>query len=206
MCGRGKFIVIEGLDGVGKTTFARRLVERMREDNLEVSQVRQPGGTPIAESIRTLIENVQHHPDETVDNYTTTLLFYASRNQLIRAYVEPTLNKGIHCVTDRHDWSTISYQGVLDEYLIKHASRRPDLIIHLDMELERAIELIEERGGEPSAFETPEWLAKAKMTYDNLAHNLSSSIPYYRIDKNDFDVADANFERDYAEIKHRLGL
>lgn len=138
---RGKFIVIEGLEGAGKSNAQRTVAKLLRERGIEFIKTREPGGTPIAEALRTLWK-------EGIDGEHTTdkaelLMLYASRTQLVETVIEPALSAGKWVIGDRHDMSTQAYQGGgrgLDNQLlntIKNAilgDFSPDLTLYLDLD------------------------------------------------------------------------
>ncbi len=99
---RGKFIVIDGLDGSGKGTQIRLLSERLLSDSLIYT--REPGGVDAAEKIRKLLMEVETTP------LADLFLFSAARDIHMREKVVPALEKGINVLTDRYDSSTNSYQ------------------------------------------------------------------------------------------------
>ncbi|XBC41072.1 MAG: dTMP kinase [Buchnera aphidicola (Nurudea yanoniella)] len=107
---KGKFIVIEGIEGSGKTTicnFTKKLLLKYGISN--VKTLREPGSTPLSEKIRYLIKNSikkEHIFDE-----TELLLIYAARIQLIKSIINPELKKGNWIINDRHTLSSLAYQG-----------------------------------------------------------------------------------------------
>lgn len=104
----GKFISIEGLEGAGKSTQALALVEWLERKHVEVVRTREPGGTPIAESIRELV--LAHH-SEKMDSTTELLLVFAARKQHVESLIKPSLNAGHWVVSDRFTDATYAYQG-----------------------------------------------------------------------------------------------
>ena len=104
---KGLFIVIEGPDGSGKTTLARRLVEILVENNLDAELVREPGGTPVGERIRAIIldPGMDMHPR------TELFLFLAARSVFVETLVKPIVSRGGIVVSDRFDLSTMAYQA-----------------------------------------------------------------------------------------------
>lgn len=109
---KGRFIVIEGLEGAGKSTaiqtVANFLKHRLRESSHQLVQTREPGGTPMAEEIRNLVKAPRQ---ETVSSTTELLLMYAARAQLLENVIRPALQRGDWVLADRHDLSSRAYQG-----------------------------------------------------------------------------------------------
>jgi len=133
---KGKFIVIEGGEGAGKTTQADILIKKLQKVGRQAEFIREPGGDPLAEKLRELLldPNIEHQPE------TELLLFNAARVQTL-VIVENKLQQGIDVVSDRNMLSTIAYQGYargLDLKLVREvceiATKRvePDLVILLD--------------------------------------------------------------------------
>lgn len=101
------FISFEGIDGSGKTTQAVRLAARLRAEGRRVVSVREPGGTPLGEQIRTLLLD----PSGDVTPRAELLLFSAARAQLVERVIAPALADGAVVVADRFFDSTTAYQG-----------------------------------------------------------------------------------------------
>ncbi|MDP9188171.1 MAG: dTMP kinase, partial [Actinomycetota bacterium] len=99
------FISLEGIDGSGKTTQARRLAEALGPEAL---LVREPGGTDPGERVRELIKD----PGLEVDPLAELLLFCAARAQLVNEVIAPARERGVNVVCDRFSDSSIAYQGV----------------------------------------------------------------------------------------------
>ena len=106
---RGRFITLEGPEGGGKTTQARRLVARLEARGRRVIYTREPGGTKTGEAIRDILQH--DHAGEPVTPEAEVLLFSASRAQLVRQVIRPALERGIWVVCDRFADSTTAYQG-----------------------------------------------------------------------------------------------
>ena len=102
------FVSLEGLDGVGKSTQARLLAERLRAAGHEVVECREPGGTPLGERVRSLVLD---HGDWDVSPRAEALLFAASRAQLVAGVIAPALERGAWVVCDRFIDSSVAFQG-----------------------------------------------------------------------------------------------
>jgi len=136
---RGKFITLEGGEGVGKSTQARRLADRLTAAGRKVVVTREPGGSPGAEAIRELLV---HGAVDRWSPVTETLLMYAARNDHIERVIEPALEGGAWVVCDRFLDSTRAYQGAgghtPDELIAALETSvvgglMPDLTLILDM-------------------------------------------------------------------------
>jgi dTMP kinase len=141
----GVFITFEGSEGCGKTTQIQRLAARLRDAGQPMLLTREPGGTPLGETIRHLLKFAEEGKDMTPE--AELLLFTASRAQLMRRVIEPALRAGTWVIADRFLDSTTVYQGVarrLDHEAVKFINefavgeRRPDLTIILDVDPEEA--------------------------------------------------------------------
>jgi dTMP kinase len=110
MAGKGLFISFEGSEGCGKSTQIGRLAARLRDKGREVVQLREPGGTPIGEQIRNLLQYDASAAAMTPE--TELLLFAASRAQLVREVIRPAVDRGAIVLCDRFLDSTTVYQGV----------------------------------------------------------------------------------------------
>lgn len=105
---QAKFIVVEGLEGAGKSTAVEYINQFLQQKGLKYINVREPGGTFVAERIRDLIKDKSH--DEIIDPKTEVLLLYAARLQLVNNVIKPALANNTWVIADRHDLSTIAYQ------------------------------------------------------------------------------------------------
>jgi dTMP kinase len=138
MTTRGKFITIEGSEGVGKTTQIAALRDSLQERGLEVVVTREPGGTPRAERIRELLLTPT---DEPMPMTCELLLMFAARATHIENLIRPALERGAWVVCDRFTDATYAYQGdgrgVRREEIVNleryvQAELRPDLTLLLD--------------------------------------------------------------------------
>ena len=103
------FITFEGSEGSGKSTQVERLAARLKRSGVPHLVTREPGGTPIGETIRELLQFASHNSSMTPE--TELLLFEASRSQLVREIVGPALERGVCVIADRFFDSTTVYQG-----------------------------------------------------------------------------------------------
>ncbi len=170
------FISFEGLDGSGKTTQVLRLATWLRANGMNVVQLREPGGTRIGDSVRTILHD---HANANMDARAELLLYCASRAQLIVEQVQPHLAAGGIVLSDRFADSTIAYQGYgrgLDisflETLLQFATRgmKPDVTLYFDMTPERALERRLASGGEVNRLDTEamDFYARVRDGYDAL--------------------------------------
>ncbi len=137
----GKFIVLDGPDGCGKTTQVALLARMLTRQGADVLTVRDPGGTAVGESIRRLLLEPEHGPIAPV---CETMLFMASRAQLVAERIGPALRAGRVVLGDRYVSATVAYQGALgvDPQAILRVAEVavqgvwPDLTIILDLPAE----------------------------------------------------------------------
>ena len=149
----GRFIVLEGLEGAGKSTALTTIKRFLTTLVPELVTTREPGGTHVGEVVRDLIKNA---PDnEPLEARSELLLFYAARIQLIEQVIRPALARGAWVLADRFELSTWAYQGGgrgLDLEMIEHLSNfsvqnlQPDLVLYLDLIPELGLQRVLERG------------------------------------------------------------
>jgi dTMP kinase len=139
------FITFEGSEGCGKSTQVRLLADRLTKAGVPLLVTREPGGTPIGEKIRHLLQFAPESVAMTPE--TELLLFEASRGQLVREVIQPALERGTVVLSDRFADSTTVYQGVarrLDHEMVGHLNTFavgncwPDLTFLLDIDVETA--------------------------------------------------------------------
>jgi dTMP kinase len=136
------FITFEGSEGCGKSTQAQRLLARLDSLGIPMLITREPGGTPIGETIKNLLQFAPHAGAMTPE--TELLLFEASRSQLVREVIKPALDRGVCVISDRFFDSTTVYQGVarkLDPQLVERLNHFavgdcvPDVTFILDVDV-----------------------------------------------------------------------
>src|SRR6266536_3910047 len=135
------FITFEGSEGCGKSTKVQRLATRLERCEIPYLVTREPGGTPIGETIRELLQFAPHNAGMTPE--TELLLFEASRSQLVRETIKPALERGVCVIADRFFDSTTVYQGAarrLDREVVERlnafavADCVPDITFVLDVD------------------------------------------------------------------------
>ncbi len=135
---RGRFLVLDGPDGSGKSTQIARLAARLREKHENVLVLREPGATPMGEALRDLLL----HADVDITPLAEMLLYQAARAHLVETVIRPALAAGQTVLLDRYWYSTAAYQGHglgLDPEEIRRVSAvatkglEPDRLILLDV-------------------------------------------------------------------------
>lgn len=158
--GVGRFITLEGGEGVGKSTNRARVVAWLESRGLEVIQTREPGGTPRAEAIRGLL--LDPDEQEPLDDDAELLLVFAARAQHLARVIRPALARGAWVVCDRFTDATFAYQGAgrgIDDARIAKLEAfvqqglAPDLTLLLDMPMTAAQRRLEQRGERRDRFE-----------------------------------------------------
>jgi dTMP kinase len=138
---RGKFITFEGIDGAGKSTHIQHVAELIRARGVELVSSREPGGTPLGETLRELVLHQPMHLE------TEALLVFASRREHIAQVIEPALARGAWVISDRFTDASFAYQGGgrgLDLHKLEtlahwvHPQLSPDLTILFDVPLDVA--------------------------------------------------------------------
>jgi len=139
MTQRGKFITVEGTEGVGKTTNLEYIRNWLQHNKIEFLSTREPGGTPLAEQLRGLLLQPR---DEPVDQTAELLMVFAARAQHLNQVILPALEQGIWVLCDRFTDATYAYQGggrQMDSGIIARLETlvqgdlRPDAVILLDV-------------------------------------------------------------------------
>ncbi len=143
---RGKFITLEGSEGVGKTTNLQFIQSRLESKGIELLVTREPGGTPLAEEIR---EMLLAKRDENFDVTAELLLMFAARSQHLNQVIKPAIEKGTWVLCDRFTDATFAYQGYgrnVDLEQIETLEKlvqgdvQPDATFLLDIDVEVGLE------------------------------------------------------------------
>lgn len=143
----GKFITIEGIDGCGKSTQAKRMANWVRTRGVPVLLTREPGGTGLGEQLRELVLSVQMSPE------TEVLTLLAARSHHCSEVIAPALNEGRWVICERFTDSTIAYQGFggkldlcwLVQWCMATCSIEPDLTFWLSVDPQAAQARIHKR-------------------------------------------------------------
>ena len=173
-----KFITFEGIDGCGKSTQARLLLEYMNKSGAESILVREPGGTNISESIR---EILLHSSSGQMGDRTESLLMTASRAQLTQDVIIPNIDQGKFVIADRYSDSTLAYQGggrnLEIEWLIELNNYAtftllPDITFFVDIRSEEALRRLDSNKDRIEG-EGIEFQARVRKTYHELAERFN---------------------------------
>lgn len=196
----GKFITVEGIEGVGKSTNIDFLTRALESRGRTVLTTREPGGTPMADRIRDLL--LTDHGDEPVPDIAELLLMFASRSLHVHNVIEPALAAGTWVICDRFTDSSRAYQGAgrglpledinrLADWV--HGDLHPDLTILLDAPVETGMSRAGKRGApDRIEIEREDFFNRVRQCYLELA----ASEP------GRFAVVDAT--RDLSEIQQDL--
>lgn len=195
-------ITFEGIDGSGKSTQAKRLYEHLRGLGYAVSLHRDPGSTPLAESIRKLLLDFRTDP------ITELLLFEAARSSLVWERILPDLRDGKLVIVDRFIDSTTAYQAYGRDInpdtvsILNHIAtrgRKPDITFLLNVPLEVALERIK---GERTRFEERDYLRKVRDAYMLLAYRERERIVTIDATGSEDEV----FESILTALRERAGI
>ncbi|MEK2178548.1 dTMP kinase [Vibrio parahaemolyticus] len=151
---KANFIVVEGLEGAGKSTAIKTVLDTLKQAGIKnIVNTREPGGTPLAEKMRALVK--EEHEGEELKDMTELLLLYAARVQLVENVIKPALANGQWVVGDRHDLSSQAYQGggrQIDASLMKNlrdttlGDFKPAFTLYMDIDPRIGLERARGRG------------------------------------------------------------
>jgi dTMP kinase len=174
---RGRFITFEGIEGVGKSTQAALAAEYLRRRGVTVVLTREPGGTPLAEKLRTLVLETREHPPGVT---AELLMIFAARASHVAEKIRPALRRGHWVLCDRFTDATLAYQGggsganpgvIRQLARIAHPRLVPDLTLLFDAEPAVAMARVAGRGNRPDRFETEDlsFFGRVRQAYLELA-------------------------------------
>lgn len=200
---RGRFITVEGGEGVGKTTNINYIKNIIKAENHKLISTREPGGTPLAESIRGLLLDPGHKgmsPD------CELLLMFAARAEHLDKVIRPALRRGEWVLCDRFTDATFAYQGygrglslerIAELEQLVQGDLRPDLTLLLDVPVELGLERAGERSV-PDRFEqeTLEFFERIRQGY----------LARARVEPDRFAVIDASQDLDAVQSQIRIAL
>jgi dTMP kinase len=173
---RGRFVTLEGVDGAGKSTHIPWIAQRLRAAGHAVVVTREPGGTPLAETLRALVLR------EPMEPLAETLLLFAARADHVQRIIAPALERGEWVVCDRFGDATIAYQGAgkgVPASLIAqladaaHGTLRPDRTLVFDCAYEVSRERLRAAGRTPDRFEAEgrAFFDRVRSAYTKLAQD-----------------------------------
>ena len=178
------FITFEGSEGSGKSTQADRLAARLQRCGISYILTREPGGTPIGESIRELLQFAPHNSNMLPE--TELLLFEASRSQLVREVIQPALARASCVIADRFVDSTTVYQGAarkLDRGMVERLNAfaagncLPDITFVLDVDAATARSRMQKpRRPDRMEQQSPKFYERVRQAYRELAARESRRV------------------------------
>ena len=181
--GRGRFLVVEGGEGAGKSTQVKRLAAFLRARGLRVEATREPGGTHVGEQIRAVL--LERSAD--VPPVSELLLILAARAAFVRDAVEPALASGSWVVSDRFEMSTFAYQGYGRGFPLEQLQEmngfatgglKPDLCLVLDLSADEGLVRQARAGKSPDRFESggSAFLRRVSHGYSELARTMEEAV------------------------------
>ncbi len=183
MTKRGRFVVLEGIDGAGTTTQVARLADRLRGNGVAVRTTREPSDGPIGTLVRQVLTGRIIVPGGRAPDWTTmALLFAADRLDHVESEIAPFVSDGGVIISDRYDASSLAYQSIVSgqegggavEWIrsLNKFARRPDLTIVLDLSAELAAERRDRRGEAAQLYEQNEVQRALVAFYTDLAKHM----------------------------------
>jgi len=213
------FITFEGSEGCGKSTQVQRLAARLERTGVPYLVTREPGGTPIGETIRELLQFAPHGGGMTPQ--TELLLFEASRSQLVRETIKPALESGLCVIADRFFDSTTVYQGVarkLDQEIVDRLNAFaagdcvPDITFVLDVDAETARSRLKRTVRRPDRMEQEptEFYDRVRTGYRELAARdphrivlIDGARPIDEVENEIWEMISVRFPQLVSKIENR---
>ncbi|MEW6522845.1 MAG: dTMP kinase [Bacillota bacterium] len=187
--GRGRLIVLEGIDGSGITTQAQALGSWLSSQGHPVLVTKEPTCGPVGKLLRQALSGDLH-----LDEATVALLFAADRHEHVSREVLPALEQGIHVISDRYYLSSLAYQssGLKARWLAELNTHcpRPDLTVFLDVPSRVALARVHRRGAALEIYEQQDTLERVRSRYHGLIQAFSRAGDHVRV----VDGADAPSE------------
>ncbi|MBI3183807.1 MAG: dTMP kinase [Myxococcales bacterium] len=181
MSRRGRFIVLEGIDGAGTTTQAKAIARALRLRGHPVLVTQEPSRGPVGRLIRRALAHELSLPDDSL-----ALLFAADRMEHLSREISPALSEGRWVICDRYALSSLAYQGaVLPVGWVEEINRRaarPDLTLFLDVSTRTAALRRAERGGAPELFDAARSQRRIAVAYLRAIRRRSRDERIARID------------------------
>ncbi|HEY1694457.1 MAG TPA: dTMP kinase [Polyangiaceae bacterium] len=183
MAKRGRFVVLEGIDGSGTTTQVARLADRLRAAHVPVRSTREPSDGPVGVLVRQVLTGRVIVPGGRAPGWATmALLFAADRMDHVESEIQPFVDEGGVVVSDRYDASSLAYQSVSSGAESKEAVewirslnryvRRPDITVVLDLPPDVAADRRARRGEQAQLYEQNEVQRALAVFYRDLAKHL----------------------------------
>lgn len=195
---RGKYIVIEGPNGTGKTTQADLLIDYLKTKGITAHHIKEPGGSPVGEAIRSVLLNDKLGRTP----MTNALLFTANRHELWHAVMQPALERGEWIIGVRNYWSSLAFQGYgegMDVEIIRAITdtfthpqyMHPDvgIILNFQDEAERTRRIKKRASEEPDRFE---------LEANDFQNRVNKG---YRIVAKEFDAVEIDAGRSITEVQ-----
>jgi len=176
---RGLYVAVEGIDGAGKTTICKFLVDKLEKDGYRVKYVVEP-------YIKAIKEFLYKYP---TDPDVETYLFAADRIILQKSIIIPALEQGYIVISDRSIYSNIAYQsvrGLSEEFIVgvNRAIKYPDIVVLLDIDATTAIDRIKKAGRRLTKFESIEFLEKVRNKFLQISKRYNNLSSFYIVDSN----------------------
>ncbi len=170
------FIVIEGIDGAGKTTQVQMLARSMERLGQKTLITCEPSKLPVGGHIRDILE---HRVNNNVSAERVALLFAADRLEHLESEIIPALESGVFVISDRYTLSSVAYQGILTGSIdwvreINRFARIPDLLFYIDLTPEEAAKRRKARWGTADLYETDNLQSQVAQVYQKAARKMGA--------------------------------